>query len=337
MSWSRSKRTQVLKYTRLCSLSLPYSHQDYQTEKMENTLIHNLSIANENLRNQIWNLRETAGELDAENQKLMKENQDIRDSNRRLQTNVDCFKTLVEDLQREVENAREMLEEKENQIKKLEFQINNWEKANEQLKTEIIELTCQVSAYQHDKKYQEKDMLGEQNIMYENEKYLKRLEDKLESEEQLYEQENLRACQLRDMLEEPDKIREVQRNDILQLKGQLEMSTQETALLRMVKEDRSQAVLLLEDTAEVKFPDNKLPWSKKHKFLTCTWNFSKLLLILVSCLGLSVALVFLYACCFNNDFIVDILPLLSSEHDLDLLIQILSPYLTWKNKGLLPF
>ncbi|CAM2115413.1 unnamed protein product [Caretta caretta] len=302
---------------------------------MENSSIHNLSITNKNLQNQIWDLRETAVELDAENQKLMKENKEIKDQNRRLQARADCFKTLVGDLQREVDNAREMVEGREDKINKLEFQNKYLEKINEQLNMEIMEMACQISAYHNI--CQEKDIYGVRNKMYENKKYLKHLKTNLESEEQLYEQEKLETCQLRETLEELDKIGEFQKNDIMQLEGQLVMSSQETALLRVENEDKFQNGSLLRQVAEVKFAENSLHKPKKHNFLCYIWNLLKLLLILVVWLGLAAALVLLYIYVFNNDFIADSLPLLISDHDLDMLIQILSPYLIWKNDGLLPF
>ncbi|XP_067396522.1 transmembrane and coiled-coil domain-containing protein 5B-like [Emydura macquarii macquarii] len=299
---------------------------------MENSLIHNLFIANKNLQNQIRDLREAAEELDAENQKLTKENREIKDQNRRLQASADCFKTLVGDLQREVDSAREMVEGREDEINKLEFQNKNLEKINEQLNMEIMEMACQISAY-HDI-YQENDILGVRNTIYENNEYLKHPETNLESEEQLYEQENLEVCQLRETLEELDKIGEVQKNDIMQLEGQLEMLTQETALLKVVNEDKFQADSLSRQDVEATFVENSLNKLKKCNFLCYIWN---LLLTLVVWLGVGTALVLLYTYVFNNNFIAESLPLLVSDYALDKLIQILSPYLIWKNDGLLPF
>ncbi|KAG6931047.1 transmembrane and coiled-coil domains 5B [Chelydra serpentina] len=337
---SCSNRMKVLKvcwasFLSETTASLYRSKRHHQTKQMENSLIHNLSITNKNLQNQIWALRETAVELDAENQKLMKENKEIKDQNRRLQARADCFKTLVGDLQREVDNAREVVEGREDKINQLEFQNKYMEKINEQLNMEIMEMACQISAYHSI--YQEKDIYGVRNIIYENKMYLKHLKTNLESEERLYEQEKLETCQLRETLEELDKIGEFQKNDIMQLEGQLVMSTQETALLRVENEDKFQAGSLLRQDAEIKFVENSLDKPKKHNFLCYIWNLLKLLLTLVVWLGLAAALVLLYTYVFNNDFIADSLPLLISDHDLDIIIQILSPYLIWKNDGLLPF
>uniref|UniRef100_A0A8C0JFD1 Uncharacterized protein n=1 Tax=Chelonoidis abingdonii TaxID=106734 RepID=A0A8C0JFD1_CHEAB len=301
----------------------PLCQTHHQTKQMENSLIHNLSIINKNLQNQIWDLRETVVELDAENQKLMKENKEIKDLSRTLQARADCFKTLVGDLQREVDNAREMMEGSEDKINKLEFQNKHLEKINEQLNMEIMEM--------------EKEIYGVRNIIYENKKYLKHLKTSLESEEQLYEQEKLETNQLRETLEELDKIGEFQKNDITQLEGQLVMPTQETALVRVENEDKFQAGSLLRQVAEVKFVENSFHEPKKHNFLCYIWNLLKFLLTLAVWLGFAAALALLFTYVFNNDFIADSLPLLISDHDLDMLIQILSPYLIWKNDGLLPF
>uniref|UniRef100_A0A8C8SRY0 Uncharacterized protein n=1 Tax=Pelusios castaneus TaxID=367368 RepID=A0A8C8SRY0_9SAUR len=301
---------------------------------MENSLIHNLSIANKNLQNQIWDLREAAEELDAENQKLRKENREIKDQNRRLQASADCFKTLVGDLQREVDSAREMVEGREDKINKLEFQNKNLEKINEQLNMEIMEMAYQISAYHI---CQEKDIYGVKNIICEKKESLKHLETSQESEEHLFEQENLEACQLRETLEESDKIGAVQKNDVMQPEGQPEMLVEETALLKVANEDKFHAGSLWRQVAEATFVKNLLNKAKKCTFLCYIWNLLKLLFTLVIWLLLAIALVLLYTYVFNNNFIAESLPLLINDHALDMLIQILSPYLIWRNDGLLPF
>ncbi|XP_013813222.1 uncharacterized protein [Apteryx mantelli] len=293
---------------------------------MVNLLANKLSLTNESLQNQIWDLRETAAELDTENQKLLKENEDIKDCNRRLQASADCFKTLIGDLHREVDNARDTLKDRENKIKQIELQNKNLDKINEQLKAEIMEMSCQISAYQDDTMYREKDTLGERNIRYENERYLEHLQIKLEVKEKMYEQEKLRACQLRDTLEEFDKLREVQRNHIVQMKGQLEELGEETALLRAVHESSSLAGSLLHEFAEAKLLEDSLPLFTKEKFFCYMWSILRLLLLVVVCVGL-----------FSNYFITDSLPLLFNDSELDILIQALYPYLSLKNEGLLPF
>ncbi|XP_068800202.1 transmembrane and coiled-coil domain-containing protein 5B-like [Struthio camelus] len=293
---------------------------------MVNSLANKLSLTHENLQNQIWDLRETVAELETENQKLLKENEDIKDWNRRLQASADCFKMLVEDLHREVDNATDTLKGRENKIKQIELQNKNLDKINEQLKTEIMEMSCQISAYQNDKMYQQKDTLGVRNTMYENERYLEHLQINLEVKEKMYEQEKLRARQLRDMLEEFDKLRGVQRNHIVQMKGQLEELGEETALLRVVHENHSLAGSILHEFAEAKLLKDSLPLFTKEKFFCCTWSILKLLLLVVVCVGL-----------FNNYFTTDSLPLLFNDSELDILIQALYPYLSLKNEGLLPF
>uniref|UniRef100_A0A8B9PD50 Uncharacterized protein n=1 Tax=Apteryx owenii TaxID=8824 RepID=A0A8B9PD50_APTOW len=248
---------------------------------MVNLLANKLSLTNESLQNQIWDLRETAAELDTENQKLLKENEDIKDCNRRLQASADCFKTLIGDLHREVDNARDTLKDRENKIKQIELQNKNLDKINEQLKAEIMEMSCQIS---------------------------------------------LRACQLRDTLEEFDKLREVQRNHIVQMKGQLEELGEETALLRVVHESSSLAGSLLHEFAEAKLLEDSLPLFTKEKFFCYMWSILRLLLLVVVCVGI-----------FSNYFITDSLPLLFNDSELDILIQALYPYLSLKNEGLLPF
>ncbi|XP_062432326.1 transmembrane and coiled-coil domain-containing protein 5B-like [Rhea pennata] len=294
--------------------------------RMVHAPANKLSWTNENLKNQIWNLRERVAELGTENQKLVKENEDIKDWNRRLQASTDCFRTLVGDLHGEVDNARDTLKDRENKIKQIELQNKKLDKINEQLKVEIMEMSCQISAYQDDKMYQEKDTSGERTKMYENERYLEHLQIKLEVKEKMYEQEKLRACQLRDTLEEFDKLREVQRNYIVQMKGQLEELGEETALLRAVHENSSLASSLLHEFAKAKLLEDSLPSFTKEKFFCYTWSILKLLLLVVVCIGL-----------FNNYFTTDSVPLLFNDSELDIVIQALYPYLSLKNEGLLPF
>ncbi|XP_064369316.1 transmembrane and coiled-coil domain-containing protein 5B-like [Dromaius novaehollandiae] len=293
---------------------------------MVNSLANKLSLTNEKLQNQIWDLRETVAELDTENQKLLKENEDIKDWNRRLQASADCFKILIGDLHRDVDNARDTVKDRENKIKQIELQNKNLDKINEQLKAEIMEMSCQISAYQDDKMYQETDTLGERNITYENERYLEHLQIRLEVKEKMYKQEKLRARQLRDTLEEFDKLREFQRNHIVQMKGQLEELGEETALLRVVHENSSLAGSILHEFAEAGLLEDSLPLFKKEKFFCYMWSFLKLLLLVVVCIGL-----------FNNYFTTDTFPLLFNDSELDILIQALHPYLSLKNEGLLPF
>lgn len=80
-----------------------------------------------------------------------------------------------------------------------------------------MEMSCQISAYWDNKMYQKIDILEVRN-MFENERHLERLQTRLELKEKLYEQEKLWAHQLRNILE-LDKLREVQRSCIVQMKG----------------------------------------------------------------------------------------------------------------------
>lgn len=95
--------------------------------------------------------------------------------------------------------------------------------------------------------------------MLENERHLEHLQIKLALKEKVYKQEKLRIHQLRNVLEEFDKLRKVQRNCIVQMKGGLEYA-EEAALLVVVNENKSQACFsLLREYAEANLLENLLP------------------------------------------------------------------------------
>ncbi|XP_039356129.1 paramyosin-like [Mauremys reevesii] len=299
--------------------------------------IQDLMNANERLRNEIWDLRDTVANLDAENQELIKGNKDTKDLNRGLQTKTDYLKLMVEELQKEVENVREMLELRDGKIKQLELENKNLHRTNKQLTLETYESSCQLSADEEYKFAPEIDLLGTKNITQEIKIYVKHLEGKLEDAEQQRDEERSCSSQLRGTLAELLQIRELQRKDIIQLKGQLEMAMQQAALLRMETEDRAQAGLLLQQRVETKLVEKSLNQSKMSNLLHWLLNLGRLLLILVSCLGIGTAVALLYTYFVNNYFISDSLLLLFSEHDINMIVEILSRHVTWKNNGPFPF
>ncbi|XP_067389383.1 transmembrane and coiled-coil domain-containing protein 5B-like [Emydura macquarii macquarii] len=275
--------------------------------------------------------------LDAENQELTKGNKDTEDLNRGLQTKTECLKTTVEELQKEVENVREMLEQRDGKIKQLELENKNLDRTNKQLTLETYEISCQLSAYEDDKVAPERDLLGTKTVTQEIKSYMRHLEGKLEDTKQQRDQEKRRSSQLRETLIELLQIREVQRKDIIQLKRQLEMSMQQAALLRLENEDRVVAGSLLQERGEAKLVEISRKWSKMRKLLFWLLALGRFLLVLVPCLGLGTAVALLYTYFVNKYFILESLLLLFNDHDIHMVIEILSRHLTWKNDGLFPF
>lgn len=57
-----------------------------------------------------------------------------------------CLRKLVGDLHREVDDARDTVKDQQNKIKQLELQNKNLDEIKDQLKAEIMEMVCQISA-----------------------------------------------------------------------------------------------------------------------------------------------------------------------------------------------
>lgn len=189
---------------------------------------------------------------------------------------------------------------------------------------EVMEMSCQIFPYWDNKMYQKIDLLEVRN-MFVNERHLECLQIRLEWKEKLYEQEKLWAHQLRNILEELHKLREVQRNCIVQMKGQLEELAEEAALLTVANENKSWVgSSLLRKSAEAKLLEDSLPVLKTQNFFCYIWNILKLLLLV--CFRL-----------LSYYFISNNIPLLFSSGIFDILVQILYPYFITKNEGLLAF
>lgn len=185
---------------------------------------------------------------------------------------------------------------------------------------EVMEMSCQIFPYWDKKMYQKTDLLEVRN-MFVNEKRWECLQIRLEWKEKLYEQEKLWAHQLRNILEELHKLREVS----LQMQGRLEELAEEAALLTVANENKSWVgSSLLCKSAEAKLLEDSLPVLKPPNFFCYIWNILKLLLIV--CFRL-----------LSYYFISNNIPLLFSSSIFDILVQILYPYFIIKNEGLLPF
>ncbi|KAL8191280.1 UNVERIFIED_CONTAM: hypothetical protein K2H54_071326 [Gekko kuhli] len=222
---------------------------------METTLA-DLSAANEVLRVEIADLRETVACLDVENQDLLKENKSLKDKNKTLQETADGFRTTMEEMQQKVENIREKTDRAHEKVCRLDLQNKSTVKANEELTKELHEVSCQVALLEDYKAAQERDLVDMQNLSVEVKKYLKSLEDKLEETEQRYQAEKSHSVHLREKVGELLLSRENQREGIKELQGQVEMSLQQAMVLRMDQENNVQE--FISETILVLLGDEKI-------------------------------------------------------------------------------
>lgn len=133
-------------------------------------------------------------------------------------------------MQKEMKNIKNTLQQREGRLGLLE-------NTNKTLKNTTKHLTLQtnvtanlLAAYEG---YQAvTEMLRERSEAQKIKNYAQYLEDKLESVQQQYEKEKQQTSQLQEALGELSKIGESQRNDGMQLKGELESAEKWTFLWR---------------------------------------------------------------------------------------------------------
>lgn len=250
---------------------------------------------------------------DAPNQQTVKENNTIKGVNRSIKDKTHRLKNWMEELDRDVDIFMALMKKKEEQIQQLESHNKNLAIINEQLNMEMKAISSKSPPHQDRKTNQVK---------------AKHFETKWNNGGRS-EDEIVISCQLRDSLETKDQLWDPQRNkDILK---PLEVP------LTKIHVQKSEKADVLPEWEETKPVDDSLPRAKQPKFLFCFQDPLKLLLAIALCLGLCTGVILTYAYYFSNSFIANSLPLLFSDHDIAELTQLLSPYLTWKNNGLLPF
>ncbi|XP_078246343.1 uncharacterized protein LOC144588105 [Pogona vitticeps] len=299
--------------------------------------VEELSTNNQNLRQQIGELRETVACLDSENRELLVENGCIKDQNRCLQSAADRFKAMIEETQKKVEDIRGRMDVAHQKIHELEVQNQSLVDANKELSRELQEVSSQMALFRDYKAAQEKDLLEMQNLSAEVRKYLKFLEERLEETERQYHLEKSRSSELRDKVSALLQLRETQRKDIKDLQAQLETCVQQATILRLDQENRLQLGSLMHEIVEAKLVDVALNQSKTRKVLQWLWSLGKVLVILVVGCSILLFLVLTYTYFFNQGFISETLLLFLSEQNIEKIAQGFSHYLIWRNEGLLPF
>lgn len=158
--------------------------------------------------------------LSTRNYELKEEIKDEQILNRGLQAKMGCYKMLVEELQKERKNIKGTAQQKEERLRLLEFKNKALNCANKQLILQISGMADWLAACQD---YQTvTDRLGNRSEVQKTKKYVQCFEDKLEGVQQQQEKEKQQMSQLKDALRELTQICESQRNDTMQLKGELE-------------------------------------------------------------------------------------------------------------------
>lgn len=156
--------------------------------------------------------------------------------NHGLQAKIDCYKMLVEELQKERKNSaktqcnngKKDSNYKNTKIKPWSVPINN---SSSQSMIWLTSCLHVKAAYQT-----VTGMLGNRSQAQKIRNCAQCLEDELEGVQQQYEKEKQQTSQLQEALRELTQICESWRNDIMQLKGELEAVEKQAALRRRNRE-----------------------------------------------------------------------------------------------------
>uniref|UniRef100_A0ACB8FFP0 Uncharacterized protein n=1 Tax=Sphaerodactylus townsendi TaxID=933632 RepID=A0ACB8FFP0_9SAUR len=287
-----------------------------------------ISAANETLRVQIADLRETVASLDVENQELLKENRSLKDKNKTLQEAADGFRSTMEEKQK-MEDVREKIDDTSGQIHQLELQNKSLVKANQELNKELHEVYYQTALLKDFKVAQERDFTVMKNLAVNVKKYLRCLEDKLEEIEKQYAAEKSRSAQLKEKVEELLQNRESQRKGIRDLQGQVELSVQQAMVFRVDQENNVQMGSLMHEIMEARLVDVVLNRSRKRKVIYWLLKLGKFLTVLVFGCGLLLGLALLYTYFINQQFISDTILVLVSDQNIEKIVQALSQLAEW--------
>lgn len=279
---------------------------------MDTSAVSRLTDTNENLKNEIWDLRETAANLDTEKQEIINENKSIKEQNRSLEAKIECFKAMAEDFEKEEADLQVTFQQLEETIQQLQYQNQILNGTNGLLKAEIQGVSNRIIFFQDYKAMQDQDISRLKQVMENLVTYFKQLEADTDSVEQKYHEERNQVSELKHTLNELEQIREVQANEITCLRQQLdEVSPMKTT---EVDED-PMAPSLLHEMVQAKLVQDSLAMQKSLLFLLSKVMW--LMLTAILCLGLLSGSIKLYIFMFNQD--------LEPESKLRLLLDHLTP------------
>ncbi|KAL8191248.1 UNVERIFIED_CONTAM: hypothetical protein K2H54_070666 [Gekko kuhli] len=253
--------------------------------------VQRLQEANENLKTEIWDLREMASNLDLEKQEIEIENQSIKEQNRSLGAKIDCFKAMAEDSRKEEEELKATLSRLEETIGRLESQNRALQETNRTLRTEIQAVSDQVAFFQDHQAVQEQDLSCMKQVMENIVAYFWNLKLKIEITGRHYEEEREQVCELTHTLGELEQIREVQEAEMVSLRGQLA----ETSLVKFEADEDTTAPSLLHEMVQAKLIQDSL--AVKDSVLLFLSKLLWLLLVAAVCVGI----VKVYGFAFGQD------------------------------------
>ncbi|KAF7237907.1 Chromosome partition protein Smc [Varanus komodoensis] len=285
--------------------------------------------ANQNLKNEIWDLREIAANLDTEKQDIIMDSKAVREQNKSLEAKIDCFKALVEDFQKEEEDLQVTLRQLEGTVVQLESQNKALKGTNQTLQTEIQEVSGHFVLFQDYEALQEQDICRMKQVMERVATYFKQLETRIETAEQRYRAEQSQAAELQCMLDEVEQICEVQESEIARLRDQLE----EALWFRPETDVSADGSSLLHEMVQAKLIQDSL--AMQSCILLLLSKAMWLMFAMVVCLGFLSASVKLYVFMFGQDLESGSWLLLLSDH-VWLLSEVV-PHHVREADGLLPF
>ncbi|XP_077200274.1 uncharacterized protein LOC143840547 [Paroedura picta] len=293
--------------------------------------VQRLVDANENLKTEIWDLREMASDLDLEKEEIVIENQSIKEQIRSLEAKIDCFRAMAEDSRREEEELQATVSHLEETIRRLETQSQALQEINHTLKIEIQTISSHVVFFQDYQAVQEQDLTCVKQVMENIVGYFWSLKSKIEITNRHYEEERRQVCELRHTLGELEEIQQAQEDEIASLRGQLE----EASLLKFETDENARAPSLLHEMVQAKLIQDSLAMQNSILFF-----FSKLVWLLLAaivCVGVVRFFVKFYIFSFGEDLETGSRLLLFMDHGLELLFEVLSLHRAKKPGGLEPF
>ncbi|KAM3837697.1 uncharacterized protein M6D78_009044 [Vipera latastei] len=221
-------------------------------------------------------------------------------------------------------------------IQELALQNKSLVKANEDLNEEMHEATSQVAVFKDDKPGQEDDLEEMRNLPSEVQKSLRNLEDKLAKVEHSFHVEKIHSSQLKEKVTDLQKVREDRRKRIKDLQNQQDLCVQQATFVRLDQENQMPAGVLTHELVEARLVGVARTWPKERKVLHWLWTAAKILMMLLFSCCLFLGLVFTYTHFLNPLFISHSLLVLLSDQSIDRLMRRFSPYVEWRNDGLLP-
>lgn len=293
--------------------------------------LQRLKEAAEKLKTEIWELRETASNLDLEKDEIVIENQSFEEQNKELEARIKFFKAMVEDSRRAEEELQAKLSEREETIGHLESENQALQETSHTLRMQIQTVSSHLVSFQDDQVVKERDLSSLKQVMDNIVGYFWDLKSKIEITSQRYEEERGQVCELTHTLDELEQIREAQEDEMFSLRSQLE----EASLLKFETDETAGAPSLLHEMVQAKLIQDSL--AMRNSIFLFLSKLLWLLLVAIACVGVVSISVKFYISVFGQDLEMGSQLFLVLDHGLQLLLEALSPHRARKPSGLLPY